>query len=40
VHWGSFDLGRHAWDEPIKKFKEHLGETQALIGLPGEVFSF
>lgn len=40
VHWGSFDLSRHAWDEPIKKFKEHLGDTQALIGLPGEVHSF
>lgn len=40
VHWGSFDLSRHAWDEPMEEFKKHLGDTQALIGMPGEVFSF
>ena len=40
IHWGSFDLGRHAWDEPIIEFKKNLGATPALIGLPGEVHSF
>ncbi len=40
IHWGSFDLGRHAWDEPINEFKHNLKDTKAFIEVPGEVFAY
>jgi len=44
MHFGTFDLSRHAWYEPLARLKaaaEAAGEEQALlVGAPGEVFAF
>lgn len=39
IHWGTFDLSRHAWDEPIIRFKEAAtkGNLNFHVPLPGEI---
>ncbi len=34
IHWGTFDLGIHAWDEPIMTLKEHAPVEGARLLLP------
>ena len=39
IHWGTFDLSRHAWDEPIHRFKDEVlkEKIKFFIPLPGEI---
>ena len=38
VHWGTFDVALHAWDEPIERLVQavHKQEVQVATPLPGE----
>ena len=37
IHWGTYDLSRHAWDEPIKRFRDAVKGVDHVTPLPGEV---
>ncbi len=34
VHWGTFDLALHAWDEPAERLAVRAGETGARLVTP------
>lgn len=36
IHWGTFDLSRHAWDEPIIRVKKAAKSGELVTPLPGE----
>jgi L-ascorbate metabolism protein UlaG (beta-lactamase superfamily) len=38
VHWGTFNLGLHAWDEPGEKLLARAGELRMLTPTLGEAF--
>jgi L-ascorbate metabolism protein UlaG (beta-lactamase superfamily) len=37
IHWATFDLSRHAWDEPKKRFLDAATDIDYVLPLPGEV---
>jgi L-ascorbate metabolism protein UlaG (beta-lactamase superfamily) len=37
IHWATFDLSRHAWDEPKKRFLHAATDIAYVLPLPGEV---
>lgn len=37
VHWATFDLSRHAWDEPRDRFVKAAKDIQYVLPQPGEV---
>lgn len=40
IHWGTFDLSRHSWDEPIKRLKAAASGLNYVSPLPGEIVAF
>lgn len=36
IHYGTFDLSRHAWDEPMERFKKASTGLDVWLPLPGE----
>lgn len=39
IHWGTFDLSRHAWDEPLLRLKRAAGDVPLVLPIPGEVIN-